>query len=163
MTASHDARPGNETEITMSRLFDAPRELVFEAWTDPEQLARWWGPHGFTNPVCETDPRPGGRWRIDMQGPDGTIYPNTGRYLEVIVPERLVYTDDVADDATAWGNHPPPSTVQTVTFEDAGGGTRVTVVVRLDSPAARDAMIEMGAVIGWNESMERLDALLAAA
>jgi uncharacterized protein YndB with AHSA1/START domain len=163
MTASHNARPGNETEITMTRVFDAPRELVFKAWTDPEQLARWWGPHGFTNPVCETDPRPGGRWRIDMRGPDGTIYPNKGRYLEVVVPERIVYTDDVDDDATAWGDAPPPSTVQTVTFEDVGGGTRVTVVVRVDSVEARDAMIEMGAVIGWTESMERLEALLAAA
>jgi len=154
---------GNPTEITMSRHFDAPRDLVYRAWVEPEQLAKWWGPHGFTNPVCETDPRPGGVWRIDMQAPDGTIYPNTGRYLEVVPLERIVYTDVVEDDATAWGDTPPPSTVQTVTFEDADGGTRVTVVVRLDSPAARDAMIEMGAITGWNESMERLDALLTAA
>lgn len=163
MTASHNADLDNQTEITMSRHFNAPRDLVYRAWTDPEQLAKWWGPHGFTNPVCETDPRPGGLWRIDMQAPDGTIYPNMGRYLEVVPPERIVYTDVVDDDATAWGDTPPPSSVQTVTFEDVDGGTKVTVVVRVDSPEARDAMVEMGAIAGWSESMERLDALLAAA
>lgn len=162
MPASHDAPLGNETEITLTRVFDAPCELVFKAWTDPEQLAQWWGPHGFTNPVCEVDLRPGGTWRIDMRGLDGTIYPNKGRYLEIVVPARIVYTDVVDDDVTAWGDTPPPSTVQTVTFENAGGGTKVTVVVRLDSIEARDAMVEMGALAGWNESMERLEALLAA-
>lgn len=163
MTTSHNADLGTPNEITTSRYFDAPRELVYRAWIEPDQLAKWWGPHGFTNPVCETDPRPGGRWRIDMQAPDGTIYPNTGRYLEVVPLERIVYTDVVDDDATAWGDTPPPSSVQTVTFEDTDGGTTVTVVVRLDSPEARDAMVEMGAIAGWSETMERLDALLAAA
>lgn len=148
--------------MTMTRDFDAPRELVYRAWTEPAHLARWWGPHGFTNPVVETDPRPGGRWRIDMRAPDGTVYPNAGEYLEVREAERLVYTDVVDEGETAWGDSPPPSAVHTVTFEDADGGTRVTVVVRLDSPEARNAMIEMGAVDGWNQSMERLDALVTA-
>lgn len=163
MTDAAATSPGDERVITMTHVFDAPRELVFKAWTDPRHLAQWWGPHGFTNPVCETDPRPGGTWRIDMRAPDGTIYPNRGRYLEVVEPERLVYTDDVEDDEVAWGDTPPPSAIITVTFEDdEGGQTRVTVVVRVDSPEARDAMIEMGAVAGWTESMERLAALLAA-
>lgn len=162
MTVSGDPRAGSDTELTISRVFDAPREVVFRAWTDPEQLGRWWGPHGFTNPVVDIDPRPGGRWRIYMRAPDGTVYPNGGRYLEVREPERLVYTDEVAEDETAWGDSPPPSAVQTVTFEDVDGATRVTVVVRLDSPGAKATMIEMGAPAGWNESMERLDALLAA-
>lgn len=161
MTDAAAITPGDDPLITITRVFDAPRELVFRAWTDPGQLAQWWGPHGFTNPVCETDPRPGGIWRIDMQGPDGTIYPNKGRYLEVVEPERLVYTDVVDQDETAWGDSPPPSTVVTVTFDDHDGQTKVTTVIRLDSIQARDAMIEMGAVTGWTESMERLEALLA--
>ncbi len=132
MTAQENATPSDEPIVTMTRVFDAPRNLVYKAWTDPGHLAQWWGPHGFTNPVCEVDLRPGGTWRIDMRGPDGTIYPNTGRYLEVVERERLVYTDIVDDDATAWGDSPPPSSVSTVTFEDAGSQTKVTVVTRLD-------------------------------
>lgn len=161
MTAQENATPSDEPIVTMTRVFDAPRELVYKAWTDPGHLAQWWGPHGFTNPVCEVDLRPGGTWRIDMRGPDGTIYPSTGRYLEIVELERIVYTDIVDDDATAWGDSPPPISVSTVTFEDAGRQTKVTVVTRLDSIEARDAMVEMGAIAGWTESMERLEALLA--
>ncbi|MDQ3654092.1 MAG: SRPBCC family protein [Chloroflexota bacterium] len=153
--------PGDEPIITMTRTFDAPRELVFRAWTDPIHLAQWWGPHGFTNPVCEVDLRPGGAWRIDMQGPDGTIYPNKGVYQEVDPPARLVYTDVVDDDAGAWGDTPPPSSISTVTFEEHDGKTTMTMVTRLQSIAARDAMVEMGVEAGLGESLERLDALLA--
>lgn len=153
--------PADEPIITMTRIFDAPRELVFAAWTEPEQLAQWWGPHGFTNPVCEVDLRPGGAWRIDMQGPDGTVYPNKGVYQEVVAPERLVFSDVVDEGAGAWGDTPPPSSISTITFEEHDGKTRVTMVTRLQSIAARDAMVEMGAIAGWTESMERLDALLA--
>jgi len=161
MTDAATTTPSDEPIITMVRIFDAPRELVFRAWTDPEHLAQWWGPHGFTNPVCEVDLRPGGVWRIDMQGPDGTIYPNKGIYQEVVVPERLVYSDIVDDDTDAWGDSPPPSSVNTVTFEEHDGKTKITTITRLQSIAARDAMLEMGSEAGWAESMERLDALLA--
>jgi len=161
MTDAATTTPSDEPIITMVRVFDAPRELVFRAWTDPEHLAQWWGPHGFTNPVCEVDLRPGGAWRIDMQGPDGTIYPNKGIYQEVVVPERLVFSDIVDDDTDAWGNSPPPpSSVSTITFEEHDGKTKITMTTRLQSIAARDAMVEMGAVAGWTESMERLDILL---
>ena len=67
-----------ERELVITRIFDAPRELVFQAWTDPEHLKKWWGPHGFTNPVCDVDLRLGGRWSILMRGPDGTEYPCGG-------------------------------------------------------------------------------------
>ena len=72
-------------------MFDAPRELVFKAWTDPKQVAQWWGPHGFSNPVCELGLRPGADIRIHMRGPDGTVYPMTGVYHEIVKPERLVF------------------------------------------------------------------------
>ena len=82
-----------DREIVVVRVFDAPRALVFKAWTDPKRLAEWWGPKGFTNPVCEADPRPGGKWRIVMRGPDGADYPHGGQYLEVTPPERIVMTN----------------------------------------------------------------------
>ncbi len=75
----------------ITRTFDSPRELVFKAWTDPKHVTQWWGPHGFTNPVCELDVRPGGAIRIHMRGPDGTVYPMTGTFHEVVEPERLVF------------------------------------------------------------------------
>src|SRR3981081_2563312 len=80
-----------DREVVITRVFDAPRALVFRAWTDPQHLARWWGPQGFSNPVCETDVRIGGAWRIVMRGPDGAEYPGGGVYREIVVPERLVF------------------------------------------------------------------------
>jgi uncharacterized protein YndB with AHSA1/START domain len=93
MAAAKPAQP----ELTMTRVFDAPRELVFRAWTDPERLKRWWGPKGFTNPVCEVDVRPGGAIRIHMRGPDGTVYPMTGAFIEIVEAERLVFTSSALD------------------------------------------------------------------
>src|ERR1700730_7092158 len=86
------ARESAERELKITRVFDAPREMVFKAWTDPKLLAQWWGPKGFTNPVCELDVRPGGAIRVHMRGPDGTVYPMTGVYQEVVEPERIVFT-----------------------------------------------------------------------
>src|ERR1700733_13330918 len=79
-------------EIIMTRIFDAPRELVFEMWTDPKRLAHWWGPRGFTPTIQEMDVRPGGSWKMIMHGPDGVDYPNHSVFVEVVKPERLVYT-----------------------------------------------------------------------
>jgi uncharacterized protein YndB with AHSA1/START domain len=73
-----------EQELVLTRVFDAPRELVFKAWTDPKQVAQRWGPRGFSNPVCELDLRPGGVFRLHMRGPDGTVYPMTGVYHEIV-------------------------------------------------------------------------------
>lgn len=148
--------------IVITREFDAPRELVWRAWTDPEQLRQWFAPFDFTVSRVENDLRPGGTSRLDMQGPDGTVYPNKGVYLEVVPPERLVYSDDVDPGETAWGDNPPPSNTQTITFEDLGHNrTRLTVTIRLASVEARDAMLEMGALAGWNSSLGKLAALLA--
>src|SRR5680860_496485 len=79
-------------DLTITRVFDAPRDLVYKAWTDPALMTRWFGPKDFTNPVCELDVRPGGAILIHMQGPDGTVYPMTGEFQEVVPPERLVFT-----------------------------------------------------------------------
>jgi uncharacterized protein YndB with AHSA1/START domain len=87
-----------EGEVTITRILDAPRELVFKAWIDPQQVRQWWGPGKFTNPVCELDARPGGAIRIVMRGPNGIDYPMSGTFREIVEPERLVFTA-VAEDA----------------------------------------------------------------
>jgi uncharacterized protein YndB with AHSA1/START domain len=91
-----------EREITITRVFAAPRALVFSAWTDARHLAQWWGPKGFTNPVCEFDARVGGAIRIHMRGPDGAVYPMKGEIRELLAPERLVFSHIAIDAA---GNH----------------------------------------------------------
>src|SRR6201981_2378158 len=81
-----------EREITITRVFDAPRAMVFKAWTDAKELAQWWGPKGFTNPVCELDVRVGGAIRIHMRSPDGSVYPMKGDFREIVPPERLAFS-----------------------------------------------------------------------
>ena len=81
----------DDREIVSTRLFDAPREVVFQAFSDPVQLAQWWGPNGFTNTITKFDFRPGGDWHLTMHGPDGTNYRNESVFVEIIEPERIVY------------------------------------------------------------------------
>src|SRR6266852_4602923 len=85
-----ESGPRGDREIVITRLLDAPRELAFQAWTEPQHVAHWWGPNGFTNTIHEMDVRPGGVWRFIMHGPDGTDYKNEIVYVEVVKPERLV-------------------------------------------------------------------------
>ena len=153
--------PANEPIIVIIREFDAPRELVWQAWTDPAQLATWFAPEGFTVPRIEVDFRPGGVIDLDMEGPDGTIYPNRGTYLEIVPLERIVVSDKV-QESDAWGDTPPPDNVQTLTFAELPDNrTRVTNVIRLNSVAARDAMLEMGAATGWKQTLDKLATHLA--
>ena len=111
-----------DRELVFPRVLNAPRNRVFKAWTDPKHVAPWWGPHGFTNPVCELDARPGGAIRIHMRGPDGTVYPMTGVYQEIVEPERLVFTSAALDKE---GN-PLFEVLNTVTFAEQGGKTTQT-------------------------------------
>ncbi|MET0397846.1 MAG: SRPBCC family protein [Longimicrobiaceae bacterium] len=159
MTASHTAAgtassATADRELVLTRDFDAPRELVFRAYTDPEHLPHWWGPDGFRNTVHEIDVRPGGRWRFTMHGPDGTDYGNRIVYREVVRPERLEYAhgEDVDDD---------PALMQvTVTFDDLGGRTRVTMRTVLATAAHRQAAEQFGAVELGNQTLRRLEAYL---
>ena len=112
--------------------------------------------------MCEIDPRPGGPWRIDMQGPDGRIYPCRGEFLELVEQRRLVYSDLVDEADPAWGDNPPPSCVQIITFEDLGGTTRLTITMRMQSAADRERMAKCGVEEGWNSSLDRLADLLGA-
>jgi uncharacterized protein YndB with AHSA1/START domain len=147
-------------ELTLTRVFAAPRELVFRAWTDPGHVARWWGPMGFTNPVCDWDARPGGAIRVHMRGPDGVVYPMAGVFHEVVPPERLVFTSTAMEDAE--GN-PQLEVLNTVTFAEQDGKTTLTVhaVVVKAGPAAAGAL--GGMEEGWNQSLDKLGAEVAPA
>jgi uncharacterized protein YndB with AHSA1/START domain len=140
-------------ELVITRIFDAPRELVFKAWIDPKHVAQWWGPKGFTNPVCELDVRPGGGIRIHMVAPDGLVIPTTGVFQEVVEPERLVFiTSGFVDEA---GN-PGLEVLNTVTFVEHNGKTKLTLqaVVVKSVPAVAASLAGMEQ--GWNESLDRL-------
>lgn len=159
-TRNSPATKSAERELVITRIFDAPRELVFKAWTDPKHLAQWWGPKGFTNPVCELDVRPGGAILIHMTGPDGVVYPMKGVYREIVPPERLVFTDSAFEDEQ--GN-PQLEGLTTVTFVEHEGKTKLTVhaVVVKSTPdvaAALEGMEE-----GWNQSLDKLAEHLAQA
>ena len=142
-------------EATLVRVINAPRERVFRAWVDARQLAQWWGPKGFTNPVCEVDARHGGRMRIDMRAPDGTVYPMTGIFREIIAPERLVFL------AVAEDHHGNPllESLTTVTFEDLGAKTRLTVHASAVGIADVAAQMLAGMEEGGSGSLDRLGAL----
>jgi uncharacterized protein YndB with AHSA1/START domain len=129
---------------------------VFKAWTEPKHLARWWGPNGFTNPVCEVDPRPGGAIRIVMRGPDGVDYPMSGTFREIVEPERLVFSA-VAEDED--GN-PLLEALTTVTFAERSGKTELTLHARGVALVAVGAQMLQGMQDGWTQSLDRLDAVM---
>ncbi len=149
---------GAGQELVMIRVFDAPRELVFKMWTDPEHVARWWGPKGFTNPVCEVDARPGGRIEIHMQGPDGQIHPMAGTFDEVVAPERIVLTSGAIEDEQG---EPQLLVHTTVTFEDVEGGTRLTMHAVILRATGEAAGAVAGMEQGWTETLDRLAEHLA--
>ncbi|HXN46851.1 MAG TPA: SRPBCC domain-containing protein [Bryobacteraceae bacterium] len=147
-----------EREIEITRVFDAPRELVFKAWTDPKHLAKWWGPHRFTIPVCEVDARPGGAIRIHMRGPDGSIYPMRGVFQEFVPPERLVFTNIAVDN----DGNPMIDGLTTVVFEEQAGKTKLTMRTRGVAVQAYAAAYLGGMEAGWTQMLEKLAAELAA-
>lgn len=136
----------SDREILITRVFDAPRALVFKAWTDPKHLAQWWGPNGFTITTYEMDFRPGGVWRFVMHGPDGRDYQNKVVYVEIAEPERLVYKHVSG-----------PQFQMTVTFADDGHKTKITAQMLFESASLRDKTIkEFGAVEGLKQTLGRL-------
>jgi len=147
-----------EQELTFTRVFDAPRSLVFKAWTEPERMKQWWGPHRFTNPVCELDVRPGGSIRVHMRGPDGTVYPMGGVFREIVEPERLVFTTTALHDASG---EPQLETLNTVTFIERNGKTTLTLHTRVIKATPAAAFALAGMEEGWSQSLERLTNLLS--
>jgi uncharacterized protein YndB with AHSA1/START domain len=139
----------SDRELAMSRVFDAPRELVFEAWTNPEHLPHWLlGPEGWTMPVCEIDLRPGGEWHFGWRGSDGTEMEMRGVYREITPPERLVNTESWGGD---W-----PETINTLVLTEEDGKTTVTLTALYPSKEARDAAIQTGMKEGASATFDRL-------
>ncbi len=145
----------SDEEIRLTRLFDAPRELVFEAMTKPEHVKRWWGGlgEGYSVPVCEIDLRVGGKWRFVNRHPHGEVA-FRGEYREITPPSRLVFTETMEP-------HPEPGSVVTADFTEEGGKTRLTVTARYPSPDVRDMVLGTGMERGAGISYDRLEALLA--
>jgi uncharacterized protein YndB with AHSA1/START domain len=139
-------------ELITTRVFDVPREVVFRAWTDPERLKRWWGPKGFTNPVCEVDARPGGAIRIHMRAPDGVVYPMTGVFREIVEPEKLVFVSSALDG----DGEPLFEILNAVTFAEEGRKTRLTLHARVSKVMAEAARHLAGMEEGWALSLDRL-------
>lgn len=151
-TTDDPAQPSNQT-LVLERRFDAPRELVFKVWTEPQHLAQWWGPKGYTTPVCELDVRPGGAIRIDMQGSDGVVIPSKGVFIEVTPPERLVFTLTTFEDEVG---EPQLEVHNTVTFEEDDGKTNLTLkaIIMKATAAVSFPLSEMEA--GWSQSLDKL-------
>ncbi len=154
-------------ELVITRIFDAPRELVWKAWTDPEHFMRWYGPKGFTSPVCKIDLRVGGKHLNCMRGPEGWEMWYTGVYREIVPLERIVYTDSLADEkgnavpASHYGmpGDWPSDTLVTVTFQEDGGKTKMTLK-HVGIPAGE---MSDGASAGWNQAFDKLAEQLAKA
>jgi len=147
----NDAAGTVDREIVITRVFDAPRELVFEAWTNPKHVAQWWWPKGFSTTVQEMDVRPGGIWRLVMRGPDGKDYNNKIVFIEVVKPERLVYKHEPEQGTE------PVNFESTITFTERGGKTEVTSRMVFASAAARDHVAKKySAVEGVSQTFARL-------
>lgn len=135
--------------LVVSRVLDAPRRAVFQAWTTAEQVAAWWGPMGFVTTICEMDIRPGGRFRVSARSPDGVDYCKTGTYQEIVAPERIVFTFAWVDG----GEMPTHQTLVTVSFEDLGNRTRLTLRQEVFETAEWCESHR----IGWTSCLERFD------
>jgi uncharacterized protein YndB with AHSA1/START domain len=153
MAATTDAAAiAAERELTITRVLDAPRSLVFKVWTEPSHLVRWWGPKNFTAPSCEMDLREGGAWRSCIRSPEGKDHWMQGVYREIVEPERVVFT-------FAWEEDGEPSheTLVTVTFAEENGKTRLTfhqaVFESVESRGSHHG--------GWSECFDRLEDYLA--
>ncbi len=143
----------SEREIVTTRVFDAPRELVFRAYTDPDAIPKWWGPRRHKTTVDQMEVRPGGAWRYVSRDSDGTEYAFHGVYREVVPPERLVCTFE-------FEGMPGHVSVDTATFEEHDGKTTLTTRSLFDSVQDRDGMLQSGMESGFSETMDRLAELL---
>ncbi len=160
----------NSKELVITRVFDAPRELVWKAWTDPEQIKRWWGPAGFSAPEIKVDLREGGKYHYCMRGP---IEPggseqdlwSGGEFKKIVPQEKIVITDYFSDkdgnklspaDFGLSKDFPAESTI-TITFKDEGEKTKLAITYPIpESAAARKAILESGMEKGWNQSLDKL-------
>jgi uncharacterized protein YndB with AHSA1/START domain len=165
MSAAKNTTAGTkDRNFVITNVFDAPRNLVFKAWTEPQRVASWWGPNRFTMPVCKIDLRPGGVFHYCMRSPDGKDYWGKGVYREIIESEKLVYVDCFSDaegnivQPADYGMSPewPAETTITITFSEQDGKTEVNINLGVSESLAK----QVGAQQGWNESLIRLNEYL---
>lgn len=155
MTGDLEVRCPTDRSVALARSFDAPRHLVFDAWTKPELLMRWYGARGWNLVVCEVDVRVGGAWRFVSHGPGGAVMGQSGVYREIARPGRLVYTERFDDQSY------PGESLITHVFVEERGRTEVTSTVLLPSREAREIIMRYPMARGVTQSYERLDAVLA--
>ena len=146
-----------EATVEIVRVFDAPRALVWQAWTDPKMMAQWFGPRGFTSSVPQLEPRVGGVLRIVMHGPDGNDYPMKGVFTEVRAPERLVFTNIPVDKD---GNHLMEGET-VVTFTERDGKTELVVKSHMVGKVPIAAQMLAGMEAGWTQTIDKLEELVA--
>jgi uncharacterized protein YndB with AHSA1/START domain len=154
MTGKTKVTTPSDREIVITRVFDAPLELVWKTSMDPDHIPRWWGPARMETKVERMNVRPGGTWRFIQRDPGGTEYGFHGEYREVVAPRRLVQTFE-------FEGMPGHVIVQTSRLEDVGGKTKLSITERFDSVEDRDGMLQSNMEEGLTESHERLEALLA--
>src|SRR5580692_2089725 len=149
-TTNETVSKTSEREISITRILNAPKELVFEVWTDPKHQSEWWGPNGFTNTLKQMDLRPGGKWIHTMHGPDGTDYPNEATFTEIVKPDLIKFT------------HALPKFDVTVTFEAIGNKTKLTMRNVFETAEIRNFLAkEHGAVEGQVQTINRFEELLS--
>jgi uncharacterized protein YndB with AHSA1/START domain len=144
-----------DRELVITRTINAPRELVFAAFTDPEHIGQWWGPNGFTTSTANRDVRVGGHWRFTMHGPDGTDYPNFITYTDIVKPERICYDQGEDESAIIFS--------VVITFDAVGAKTALTLRTLFQSAEQLEAMKKFGAVEGGQQTLNRLEQYLSQA
>jgi uncharacterized protein YndB with AHSA1/START domain len=154
-------QPKKGQVLVLTRVINAPRELVWKAWTDQVEFAQWWGPKGFTNPVCKLDVRAGGEIMVHMKGPEGSPWegpmPMGGAFLEIVPPERLVFTTRAFPDGTGdW----KLENRNEVTFTEKGGTTELVLRVTVLKCSPEIAQALAGMEMGWSQSLEKLESLV---
>jgi uncharacterized protein YndB with AHSA1/START domain len=157
MSVQPNASEFGQGAIKIARLLDAPRDLVWRAWTDPAMVAQWFGPSCFTSSVPEWDLRVGGELRIVMHGPDGNDYPMKGVFLEIVPPERLMFSSIAVD---ADGNHLLEGTT-TLVLSESGGQTSLSLISHAVGRVAIAPQMLAGMETGWTQSIDKLEELVA--
>lgn len=161
----------HDGEIVLRRIFNAPRDLVFQVWTEPQYIVKWWGPSNL-NSTCKIDLRVGGLFQIVMHSSDGIDYPIEGEYLEIVIPERIVSTVSLDGHPPEWfamlnslrpsaNGKPFKRLVWTILFDEINSKTEVTIRTHFITDEDRDAFLKMGMAEGWSQSFERFDEVIA--
>lgn len=154
-----------DTDIVITREFAAPRQLVWDVWTTPEHIEKWFGPKGFTTRVVKLDFQVGGRSAYVMVGPDGTEYPGTGVFKEIVPIEKIVTTDEFGEGFEEIAEKQqidlPQGMISTFLFDDLGKRTKLTLITSHPTVEDREKHEAMGVVDGWNSSLDKMEEYLA--